>query len=249
MKKIITFIALSVYASVAHAGDPYKTWPEEVAASEKFKSALRKNDRQAVAGMIQYPLDRKKPLLTIRDEKEFLANWEDYFDETNIAEVLADKPEDFGWRGMALGGGNVWFNGDKINAINLQTEHYQQTLKTAIKEDNEKLNPLAKNYTALAFACDTAHMHIRVQEHGKGDLRLFGWSRKGALRDTPLFTLKSGSWEPQGNGGNAIYVFNSDALKYEVQETHLCGEDCNHYLVTSRKGEQISREQCNETNQ
>jgi len=247
MKKILKIIVLIVFSSGAFADDPYEVWPEEVAASEKLKQALRANDRKAVAAMIAYPMARQNPLLEIRDKKEFLANWDDYFDAQTTAEVLAAKPQDFGWRGMALGDGDVWFINNKITAINIRTKHYAKTYEAAVAEDNSELNPIARGYKYLSFACDTGDLHLRIHEYGGKDQRLYAWSDKHNLSETPKLELKkSGIWEFQGSGGNLTHQFTDGALRYEIEETRLCGEDCNHYFVTYRDNREVGREKCDE---
>lgn len=226
----------------AQADDP--TYGADYQAAVKLQQALKANDRDAVAALITYPLNREAPLPPIANAKDFLAHWDEYFDDANIKALLDSKPEQYGWRGIALANGTVWFANGHVASIFTETDAYKKTFKLARQNDGTKLYPSVRGYTKIAFQCSTKTEILRTQYHGK-DLRYFAW-KTGALPSTkPDLALKSGVYDPQGTGGNYNLIFKNKGYTYQVEVDHfLCGEDCNDYLTVSKSGKTLSHQVC-----
>jgi hypothetical protein len=80
---LLLFLVLPfVQSSIGRAQDA--SFANDYLAAKKLQMALRKNDRQAVANLVQFPLLNEKPLASIRNAHEFLARWDEFFDATNI---------------------------------------------------------------------------------------------------------------------------------------------------------------------
>ena len=249
---LVLFLALpfsqSSYAKTATPPDTEQNAPyvKDYAAAKKLQMALRKNDRQAVANLVQFPLLNEKPLASVRNAHEFLARWDEFFDATNTAALLAADAEQYGWRGIALLNGTVWFEKGKIRAINSQTAAYQKAMQTAIKQDGAKLYPSARGFDKVTFQCTTKELYIRAQQHGD-DLRYFAWKKGDSLLTKPELELTGGKYDPQGTGGNYNLEFNNNGFTYSLNVGHyLCGEDCNDYLAVSQGDKQLSNEVCTE---
>ena len=221
-------------------------YPQEVVAAEKLKMALTSNDQEIVADMIRYPLLRSRPLAPIRDRTEFLKHWQDYFDAVTSTQLIGAELNEFGWRGVALGNGDVWFQGSHITALNVETEQDRESQRAAAFSDTQEIHPVAQGFDRILFACETSTAHLRVQGYND-TVQLYGWKRDKKLTSMPSIIAKGEYPGFQGSGGNASYNFASTKATYKVMVTRICGEDCNHYFITSHDTPEEHREPCTET--
>ncbi len=94
---------------------------------EQLQKAIRVDDEQAVASMVEYPLQARikgKPI-RIKDQKQFEANYAEIMTE-KIKEAVAKQTYSSlfaNWQGISIGKGEIWFadtgkNVVKITAIN-----------------------------------------------------------------------------------------------------------------------------------
>jgi hypothetical protein len=242
---LLLFLVLPfAQSSVGLAQDA--SYANDYLAAKKLQTALLKNDRQAVANLVQFPLLNEKPLAPIRNAREFLAHWDEFFDATNTPALIASDAEQYGWRGIALLNGAVWFEKGKIRAINSQTAAYQKALQVAINQDSAKLYVSARGFDKVTFQCRTKTLYIRAQQHGD-DLRYFAWKKGASLLTKPELELTGGKYDPQGTGGNYNLEFNNNGFTYSLMVGHyLCGEDCNDYLAVSQGDKQLSNDVCTE---
>ena len=221
-------------------------YAKDYLAAKTLQQALHDNNRRIVANLIQYPLARDQPLRPLKDSKEFMKHWDEYFDSTTIPSALAAKAGEYGWRGIALSGGIVWFKNGRIISINFQTKAYHAALLVAKKIDDLKLYVSARGYDKLTFQCRTKTHFIRVQQHG-AELRYFSWKTPAMISTKPTLELHGGKYDPQGTGGNFILKFKNEGFTYNVDVGHnLCGEDCNDHLVVQQDSKIISSEVCTE---
>lgn len=222
------------------------SYSKDFIASKTLQSALKENNRKAVAALIDYPLRREVPLSAIKNSKDFLKHWDEYFDAISTKAVLTASAEQYGWRGIALSGGMVWFNNGRISSINFQTTAYSKALQTVKKQDSSRLYVSAQGYDAIRFQCRTKNLFVRVEEYGD-DLRYFAWKNGASLMAKPVLELKGGKETFQGSGGNFDLDFENRGFTYSINVGHnLCGEDCNDHLVVQQGNKTISSEVCTE---
>lgn len=88
--------------------------PGAIAFFRRFQSALRKNDRQAVASLIAYPVltSLHHKSIRIRNRTKLLAHFDEVFDEGVRCTILSATDKDGGgsWRGFSGDAGAVWFD-------------------------------------------------------------------------------------------------------------------------------------------
>ena len=242
---LVSFLILSfAKPTIGEAQDDSSA--EDFLTAKNFQQALGKNDRQAVAKLVQFPLRNVEPLASIKNPREFVARWDELFDATNTPNLLKADAEEMGWRGTALLNGTVWFKNGKIIAINSQTAVYKKALQTAIKLDSAKLYPTARGFDKVTFQCRTKKLYIRAQQHGD-DLRYFAWKTGASLLTKPELELTGGKYDPQGTSGNYNLEFNNNGFTYSLMVGHyICGEDCNDYLAVSQGDKQLSNDVCTE---
>ena len=233
-------------ATASEAQNP--SYAKDYLAAEMLQAALKENNRQAIADLISYPLFRAEPLLSIKNNKEFLRHWEEFFDATTTRVLLEAKAEQIGWRGISIANGIIWFDNGHIKSIYTDTSAYKRAMLKAIKRDSKRLYSSARNYDELSYQCSTKNLHVRVQKHGD-DLRYFAWKSPADLLMKPELELKGGSYNPQGTGGGYELVFQNKGFTYEVSVAGICGEDCNNYLAVKNGDKTLSSEVCNDVRQ
>ncbi len=91
----------------AFRGDDY---PKALEFFRRLQSAVEKNDRSAVAGMVLYPL-RVSGEYRIHNRTAFLRHYDRIFDAKGRKAISSQVPECiFGnWQGFMAGNGEVWF--------------------------------------------------------------------------------------------------------------------------------------------
>lgn len=85
--------------------------PDAIAFLAKFQAALKSNDHQAAASLVNYPL-RAIPH-NIRSRSQLLANFDRIFNPQVRSAILAATPDDVwgNYRGFMIGRGVIWFDG------------------------------------------------------------------------------------------------------------------------------------------
>ena len=121
----IVLVLMSVFvtgAAVAQSGNCTQIddssrpdCPGALAFFKHLQEAVKKDDRQAVASMIEYPLlttlEHKK--MRIRNRQQLLSHFNQIFDAGVRCAVLNATEKDVGgnWQGFTIDGGVVWFDG------------------------------------------------------------------------------------------------------------------------------------------
>ena len=245
MKRFLFIVAAVVVFGVssrAYSSPDNEAYKADYECAHKLQEALKRNDKATIAHLISYPFEREKPLPSIKTEKDFLENWDDFFNTATISEIVDAEPGEIGWRGVQIGGGNIWFRDGKIYRINMRTSTFKEKFDTVKKKEYATLYPSAQNYKRIRYVCDTVSHHIRIQEHEDG-LHYFSWKNETSMSQKPELEL-NGDLKYDGTGGNIQYSFKNKEYSYEIYEVHTCGEDCNTYLTVSKGGKDISKQVC-----
>jgi|GEM_PF-1937853 hypothetical protein len=88
--------------------------PRALEFFNKVQAALKNNDREAIAGMMEYPfltwIDHRK--VHVRTRKQLLAHFDQIFDAGVRCEVLNATNDSFwgSYRGYTVGLGAIWFD-------------------------------------------------------------------------------------------------------------------------------------------
>jgi len=82
---------------------------------QQLKDSVVRDDRKAVAGLLNYPLDvfHGRRRTVVRSPVEFLKRYPEVFNENVIRAVKSQEANALfaNWRGVMLGNGQVWFSG------------------------------------------------------------------------------------------------------------------------------------------
>lgn len=89
--------------------------PGALAFFKRLQDTVKRDDRQNVASMIEYPLltTLKHKKIRIHDRKQLLLHYDEVFDVgVRCAILKATEKEVWGnWQGFTIDGGAVWFDG------------------------------------------------------------------------------------------------------------------------------------------
>jgi hypothetical protein len=236
MKTLLWLVIAICPLSIAMAQDDP---PSDRDIATRLIQFLRKADKASVAKLVRYPLKRLDPLPPIRNEKEFVQNYEDFFDAETIPRIEAGAKDIWSsWRGTAIGTGLIWIDSGKIIAINLTTNR-QTAAATAARAS---LHPTARNYDIALFTCATKNYQLRIHDEA-GVVRYFSWKAGQPLSTKPDLVL-TGQQELHGNGGNATYTFKNGDYLYRVDEVAICANDCDSRLIVTRGDRTLLDETC-----
>jgi hypothetical protein len=109
-------------AAAGQAGNCTQTDPSTrpdcaraIAFFRDLQSALRKDDRKAIAAMVDYPvrvsLNHKR--VRVRGSEQLLAHFDEIFDKDVRCSILEATEKDVwgNWEGFMVGRGAIWFDG------------------------------------------------------------------------------------------------------------------------------------------
>jgi len=89
--------------------------PRAIVFFQRFQAALKADDREAIASMVQYPLHvsilNRKQL--IHDRGELLAQFDAIFNAGVKCSILEAQPDEVwgNWKGLTIANGVIWFDG------------------------------------------------------------------------------------------------------------------------------------------
>lgn len=237
---ILFFFQVTPYALANQNEDAYAS---DFQTADLLKAALNENNRAAVADLVFYPFEREYPLPPINSASDFLAHWDDYFDNNFIEAILKDTPSQMGWRGIQINSGMIWFKDGKVWKIHNRTEKFQKMFSEMKAKEAENIHPSARGYSKLVVQCSTETKLLRIQEH-KDILSYYVWKKGTDLSRAPELTL-SGERVFDGSGGNSRFIFKNTAYTYELSLPVLCEEVvCEKRLSVFKNNTQISSQLC-----
>lgn len=90
----------------------------------KLKTSLVKNDKKAVANLMDYPLRvnhfsnqlRRSVTYTIKDKRNFLLQYDHLFQPQKIKNIVGSKEIFCNYQGAMLANGFIWFNTENKEA-------------------------------------------------------------------------------------------------------------------------------------
>jgi len=198
---------------------------------QTLQNLIRKNDKQGIANLIQYPLNRAKPLPAIQNSKEFINKFDYIFDDILKKIVLNATEVDItsmGYRGDMLKDGTLWFNDGKIIAINYQSNKERKFAQNVNTFDKNSIHESLKNFNKNVLIIETESYKIRIDELKNLKYRYASWDKDKRESDKPNLILGDGKMESHGTGGDHSYIFEIGIYKYEVYISILGGEDPNY---------------------
>jgi hypothetical protein len=174
-----------------------------------------------ISSIIAFPLHREYPIPSIKNEKEFKQRFNEIFDKTLIDKIASSTNKQWlevGWRGIMLDHGDVWINsdGEKIIAVNYQTDFEKKLKKDLIDNEKENLYISLKNFERPIYKIKTKKYLIRIDELSNDKYRYASWKIGKKESSNPDIILNNGILEFQGSGGYHIITFLNGHYTYKV---------------------------------
>lgn len=217
MKKLI-YIVLFLFSVGNVSGQELKK--EYQKFIQTFIDNIKKDDKEAVAKMISYPLRRENPIPSIQNKAELVKRYSEIFDAALKKEIISSNVDkdwsEVGWRGIMLNRGTIWFDTDgKIITINYQSKTEENLKAKLISEQKKKLHSSIAVFKEPLYVLETSKFRIRIDDLGNENYRYASWSIKKSMSEKPDLIITNGKWTPDGSGGNSKFDFKKGAYLYE----------------------------------
>ncbi|WP_394772974.1 hypothetical protein [Flavobacterium sp.] len=243
MRKLIyiTFIFFSLHNN-AFSQD---LKPEYQKFIKSFIDNVKNGKREAVAGIIKYPLEREYPIPTIKNKAEFIKRYDQIFDATLKNKIIKSNPakdwSEMGWRGIMLNQGDIWIDTDgRLVAINYQSQFEMNLIDKLIAEEKGKLNPVLANFKEPVTILETSKFKIRIDDLGNDNYRYASWSLKQSMSEKPDLIITNGKFIQDGTGGNHSYEFKKGNYIYTCDIIVLGEKDSPPArLIITQNGKEI----------
>jgi len=214
---------------------------EDVIFINKLIQNFKSGNVSNIADEINYPLKRDYPIPSINNKEEFMARFGEVFDKVLIEKIVKSTPdkdwERVGWRGIMLGNGDLWLDGDKILAVNYQSEEEKTLQLKLIQDEKLKLHPSLRNYATPVLSAKTKNYLLRIDELENGKYRYSSWGAKKDQSQEPDIVLNNGQQVPDGSGGNHFYLFRNGEYTYRFLVIVLGENDSPPGELEVNKGE------------
>ena len=219
-------------------------------AIRQFIYWVETDNKEALSKHVNYPLGRSKPIPSIKDADEFIARYDEVFDETLIKIIVdSDLGEDWSapsWHGVMLLNGNVWLDHDgNIISVHYETELTKRKKELLINKQREGLHPSVKEFIRPILEWKTKSYIIRIDVMDDWEYRYSSWSIDKKLSDKPDLVIHNGEYHPQGSGGNHNYNFENGDYIYRIDVNRLGKYSYEEYpgsLDIYKSGKLIFRE-------
>lgn len=237
MKRLL--LAVFLYAGVSAFGQDNPN-PRAVSA---FISLVKKQDKQALANKVNYPLKRQYPLPAVNNKQEFLARYSELFDDSLIHMIAnSDPAKDWaagGWRGISLNRGQVWLDDNgKLVGINYQTKTEADKRAALLVADKAQIHASLRDYKQPVLAFETEKLKVRIDDMGENSFRLATWLVNEKTIEKPEVVIPDGKFIREGSGGNHYFSFEDGAETYKVEIT-IVGKEKLPPTLTIMKGDEV----------
>jgi hypothetical protein len=213
---------------------------------QKLVSAFIENvkykNKGTIADNISYPFRREYPIPVIMNKQEFVARYDEIFDEALTNEIInSDPAKDWsavGSKGIMLSDGDVWLNSDGILiAVNHESEAERKKKESLIAADKQALYQPLQTFKAPAYILETPKFRIRIDDMGNDNYRYASWPISADMSTKPDLVIGNGEWVPEGSGGNSKYIFKNNGYTYECAIWVLHEYDAPPATLTIYKGD------------
>ncbi len=195
-----------------------------------FIECVKNNKKDEIANMISYPFRREYPIPSIQNKKEFLARYDEIFDNYLKKRVsnskVANDWGEMGWRGIMFLDGKIWLDYDgRFVCVNYQSEFEKKWKEKLIRSEKDNLHSSIKEFKEPVCILETVKYRIRLDDLGKGNFRYASWSLSKSMNEKPDLIISKGEFVPEGSGGNHSYVFKNGDYIYECSIIEMGEED------------------------
>ena len=191
-------------------------------------SLFKQNNVPAISQSIRYPLTREAPIPTVENAQEMQKRFNQIFDAELRQKIVHSSPQQWdsvGWRGMMFDGGKIWFDGEKITAVNYSSKAEQQLKQQLISNQKQHLHSSLRSFKEPKFSFTTKSFQVRIDQLNNGQYRYASWKINQPQSTKPDLILNQGSVKFDGSGGNHYYIFNSGSYRYTIERNVIGAND------------------------
>jgi hypothetical protein len=188
--------------------------------------SLKDNNKVKLSKLVSYPLEREYPIPDIRNEREFIARFDQVFDQS-LSRIIVNSNirkdwNEVGWRGIMLNDGDLWLDHDgKISSVNYQS-NAEKNLKNQIAAKGRRaLHRSVNNFAESVLEWKTRRFHVRVDDLGEGKLRYSAWPIGKKTTNKPDIVLTGGKVIYDDSGRNHRYVFDNGNFSYQLKVNNI----------------------------
>tara|TARA_R110000782_G_scaffold140_3_gene350 strand:- start:2406 stop:3632 length:1227 start_codon:yes stop_codon:yes gene_type:complete len=216
--RLMALLEHSIALEAAQAADdPYSI---DYRVIQKLIDSVVANDRISIADMVAYPFNRRHPLPSIVDRNDFIARFDQVFDDELRQMIESSSSHNWnsvGYRGIMLGNGQLWMDYDgTIIAVNHHTKLEDSVIDLLNRSNDLRFHESVKSYESTILEAWTDGFRIRVDLLSDGTYQYASWSSGTSTHDEPDLILRGGSRVSDGSGGNHHYSFRNGAYEYNL---------------------------------
>ncbi|MBK1631201.1 hypothetical protein CKO31_10715 [Thiohalocapsa halophila] len=211
-----------------------------------FVDAVKRDDKERLSSLVQYPLRRAYPLVSVHTATEFKQRFDAIFGEDLKQKIVnSDVLQDWqriGNRGIVFMDGVLWLTPDgKLRSINYEAESEEQQREALIKAEKSTLHHSLRQYSEPVLEWLTNEYRIRIDRSSSGEFRYAAWSRNQSTMEQPNLILTNGVMIPDGSGGNHHYTFTRDDYEYTCRVNFMGGVPAG-WLIVKKLGKTLLRQ-------
>tara|TARA_R110000868_G_scaffold284033_1_gene544528 strand:- start:4879 stop:5730 length:852 start_codon:yes stop_codon:yes gene_type:complete len=203
---------------------------DEITAIKNVINLFKQKDNLKLAKFISFPLQRKYPIPSIKNEEQLILRFNEVFDKILINKIANSKIEQWtkvGWRGIMFDNGTVWISNSngKIAAVNYQSSLEKKIWFQLVNNEKENLHLSLKTFVQPTYKFKTKNYLIRIDELINNKYRYASWKIGENESSKPDMILDGGHLEFDGSGGNHVITFVNGNYKYKVYRNTMGGDN------------------------
>ena len=218
---LIVFLNLFVLSSEVFANN-------ENHNIKNFINLIKNNDCKGLSKIIRYPLDRKYPINSIKNENDFLKNCNIIFDDKLKQRIIKSDPnnkddwEAIGWRGIMFNSGEIWFDYDGyLYVVNYESDAEKKIMEKLLLKDKENLYYTLRSYQTLIGIYETKKYLFRLDKTENDNVRYSSWKKNSKMSTKPDFVVNNCDLEYSGSGGNHSYTCKNGKYYYVIYMNNI----------------------------
>lgn len=227
-----------------------RLFAQELSALEKhairsFVNDLQYGRKELVADAISYPIGRIYPLPPVEDEEEFIALYNEFFDDKLVDSISTGEWDRVGWRGIMCANGAIWGDIDDeglfyVRSFNYKTKAEKDRCKAYIEEIRGRLYHQLRDFQTPELVIRTNKFTVRIDNMPDGSIRYASWSNNSPMTSKPDLVLSSGKHWTEGSMHVSYYEFTNGDYSYMISE--YGNLDYDYTLTVQHNGETILEE-------
>ena len=190
---------------------------------ENFINLIKNNDCKGLSKIINYPLARKYPIKSIKNENDFLKNCNVIFDNNFRKKILnsdinnEDDWSEVGYKGIMFDNGKIWLDNDGyVISVNYESDIEIEIREKLLLKDKENLYYTLKNYQENVGIYETKKYIFRLDKLENNSFRYSSWEKNSEMSTKPNIVVNNCNLIYSGSGGNHSYTCKNENYYYTI---------------------------------